>query len=73
MTGRNNYQAFANFYNDERIMEGVDYVSETYPAVSAGFWWQLNKMNTLVDSGASVNKVGSKVNGANPPNGWADR
>jgi len=30
-------------------------------------------MNALVDSGASVDKVGSRVNGKMPPNGASDR
>ncbi|MGL5881253.1 MAG: glycoside hydrolase family 19 protein, partial [Xenococcaceae cyanobacterium] len=71
LTGRSNYQAFANFIKDSRVMEGVDYVSKTYPFSSAGFWWHNNKMNTLCDKGASVEQVTRRVNGGF--NGLQDR
>lgn len=71
LTGRTNYQAFANFMGDKRIMEGCDYVSTKYPFTSAGFWWHNNGMNALCDRGASVEQVTRKVNGG--INGLADR
>ena len=37
MTGRNNYQKFANYIGDSRVMEGVSYVASNYPWTSAGF------------------------------------
>jgi putative chitinase len=73
LTGRANYQAFANFIGDQRVMEGVNYVSVTYPFTSAGFWWHNNKINALVDSGASCRKVSERVNGRDPANGLQDR
>jgi putative chitinase len=54
-------------------MEGVNYVASVYPFTSAGFWWHNNKMNSLIDGGASVEKVSQKVNGKHPANGLADR
>jgi len=71
LTGRANYQAFANYIGDKRVMEGVDYVSKTYPFTSAGFWWFNNGMNRLCDNGASVEQVTKRVNGGY--NGLADR
>lgn len=71
LTGRSNYQDFANFINDPAVMQGVDYVAEHYPFSSAGFWWQNNKMNELCDSNPSVKKVTLRVNGGT--NGLADR
>ena len=71
LTGRANYQAFANYLKDPRVMEGVSYVSTIYPFTSAGFWWHNNKMNALIDSGASVEKVTRRVNGG--INGLSDR
>lgn len=71
LTGRANYQAFADFIPDPRVMEGVDYVSATYPFCSAGFWWHNNDMNALCDRGASVKEVTKRVNGGT--NGLTDR
>jgi putative chitinase len=73
LTGRANYQAFANFMGDPRIMEGVNYVSSVYPFSSAGFWWKNNRMNALVDGGATCRKVSQRVNGRDPANGLSDR
>ena len=72
LTGRSNYQAFADAMGDPKIMElGVDYVAVNYPWSSAGFWWNRNNMNALVDSGASVEKITRRVNGGT--NGLSDR
>lgn len=71
LTGRANYQAFADFMGDRRIMEGCQYVAATYPFTSAGFWWHNNGMNTLCDRGATVEQVTRRVNGGF--NGLNDR
>lgn len=71
MTGRFNYQAFADFMGDQRIMEGCNYVAERYPFCSAGFWWQSNRINELCDQGATVEDVTRRVNGGY--NGLEDR
>ena len=71
LTGRANYQDFCDYMGDPRIMDGVEYVANTYPFTSAGFWWSNNKMNALCDSGASVEKVTRRVNGGY--NGLEDR
>lgn len=63
LTGRNNYQALANYLGDQGVMNGVDYVASRYPWTSAGFWWYRNGMNGLCDSGASVETVTRRVNG----------
>ena len=63
LTGRYNYQKFANFINDQNVMQGVSYVAKKYPWTSAGYWWYANNMNTLCDSGASVEEVTKRVNG----------
>lgn len=73
LTGRNNYQAFANYMQNPKIMEGVKYVSLVYPFTSAGFWWANNNMNRLVDRGGTVRQVSARVNGKDPANGLADR
>ncbi len=71
LTGRNNYQAFANYIHDPDVMEGVNYVSTKYPFSSAGFWWHNNNMNALCDRGANVEEITRRVNGG--LNGLADR
>jgi putative chitinase len=73
LTGRYNYQRFADFIKDPRVMEGADYVSTVYPFTSAGFWWHLNAMNAFVDQGASCRQVSASVNGRDPANGLDDR
>jgi len=71
LTGRYNYQRFADFMDNQDIMQGYTYVSENYPWLSSGFWWHNNNMNARVDSGATVEQVTRVVNGGT--NGLADR
>jgi len=71
MTGRSNYQAFANYIGDQKVMEGWRYVSSNYLFLPSGFWWQNNKMNALCDRGATVREITRRVNGGY--NGLADR
>jgi putative chitinase len=71
LTGRYNYQRFADFIKDPRVMEGVDYVALNYPATSSGFWWHTNKMNELCDTNPTVEQVTRRVNGGT--RGLADR
>lgn len=63
MTGRANYQAFANYIHDPKVMDGVSYVGEKYPMTSAGFWWHSNDMNSLCDRNPTVAEVTLRVNG----------
>ena len=71
LTGRSNYQQFANYIGDSRVMEGVSYVASKYPWTSAGFWWYNNGMNRLCDNGASVETITRRVNGGT--NGLSQR
>ena len=63
MTGRANYQAFANYIKDPKVMDGVTYVAQKYPMTSAGFWWHNNGMNSLCDTNPTVQQVTLRVNG----------
>ena len=63
MTGRINYQKFADYIGDSKVMEGYSYVASKYPWTSAGFWWYNNGMNKLCDNGASVETITKKVAG----------
>lgn len=71
LTGRTNYEMFSKAIADPKVMEGCEYVASTYPFTSAGFWWHNNDMNSLCDSGASVEQVTRCVNGGY--NGLEDR
>jgi len=73
VTGRYNYQQFANYIKDQNVMNGVNYVADNYPFTISGFWWMTNKMNELCDSGATCRQVSARVNGRDPANGLADR
>ena len=71
LTGRYNYQQFANSIGDNKVMDGVSYVAKNYPWSSAAFWWSNNKMNDLCDKGASVEVISKRVNGGY--NGLSER
>jgi putative chitinase len=71
LTGRANYQSFANYIHDPKVMDGVDYVAKNYPMTSAGYWWYSNNMNALCDTKPSVEQVTLRVNGGY--NGLDDR
>lgn len=73
LTGRYNYQRFADYIKDPRVMDGAAYVANRYPFTSAGFWWHNNAINAFVDQGANCRQVSAKVNGRDPANGLADR
>lgn len=73
LTGRANYQAFADYMKDPKIMEGVKVVAAVYPCSSAGFYWHRNGMNALCDRGDSCRKISARVNGRDPANGLAER
>ena len=64
LTGKNNYQKFADFIKDKKVIEqGFSYVSANYPWTSAGFWWSQNGMNKLCDKGLPVKAITKRVNG----------
>lgn len=73
LTGRYNYQRFADFIKDQNVMDGAAYVANKYPFTSAGFWWYLNGINAYCDSGATCRQISARVNGRDPANGLADR
>jgi len=73
MTGRYNYEKFAEAMGDPRILsEGYTYVAEKYAAEAAAYWWSANNMNRLVnniqdrDFERQVILVSARVNGFNP-------
>jgi putative chitinase len=71
ISGRWNYQQFADFIGDQEVMNGYEYVAQNYPFTSAGFWWSSNNMNGLCDTNPTVEQVTRRVNGG--LNGLEDR
>ena len=63
LTGRYNYQQFANFIGDQGVMNGVDYVANKYPWTSAGYYWYKTNLNKKCDAGATVETITLAVNG----------
>ena len=57
LTGRSNYQAFATYIGDGKVMDGATYVAAQYPATASGFWWMKNSMNSRIDAGATGSPI----------------
>lgn len=75
LTGKNNYQAFSGFIGEDCVAN-PDLVATTYPLASAAFYFNSNNLWQICDQGtsdATVRKVSARVNGADPPNGLAER
>lgn len=70
LTGKDNYQAFANWIDDQRIMEEPDLVASEYAVHSAVFYWDRNNLNKVADQD-DVRKMTKRVNGGY--NGLAHR
>ena len=70
LTGKYNYQNLADDINDPKVMQGVDYVADTYPFMSAKSWIQRNDLlNVCLNQGFEACCV--RINGGH--NGYADR
>ena len=70
LTGKYNYQRLADGIGDPRVMEGVDYVSDTYPFTSAKIWIEENNLlSVCLNQGFEACCV--RINGGY--NGYDDR
>ena len=70
LTGRYNYQRLADGIGDQKVMDGVDYVSDTYPFTSARIWIEENKLlDVCLNQGFDACCV--RINGG--WNGYDDR
>lgn len=70
LTGRYNYQKLSDYTGDPRVMEGVDYVADTYPFTSAVSWIKDNKLlDVCLNQGFEACCV--RINGGH--NGYQDR
>lgn len=66
LTGRNNYQEFADYMDRQDIMENPDLVSTEFIFESAIFFFNKNKLWTICDDGISDNvilRLTKKING----------
>lgn len=70
LTGRSNYERFAAWVGDPRVIDDPDLVSSEYAVHSAVWFWDSRDLNTLAD-GDDVVAVTRKVNGGE--NGLAHR
>lgn len=64
LTGRYNYSRLSQALNDPRVMEGVDYVSTTYPFTSALTWIKENDLLWIAQN-KGFDAVCRRING-----GW---
>lgn len=65
LTGKDNYRAFGKTLEDD-IVNDPDPVSSKYSLLSAAWFWNNNKLNTIADKGSSddvVTTITKKVNG----------
>lgn len=73
LTGKDNYKAFDQFVPED-LIANPDLVATKYPLLSAAWFWNNVKLNTIADKGntdAVVTEVTRKVNGGT--HGLADR
>lgn len=70
LTGKYNYQRLADGIGDPKVMDGVDYVADTYPFTSAKIWIEENDLlNVCLKQGFDACCV--RINGGY--NGYDDR
>ena len=70
LTGKDNYQAFADWIGDPRIMDNPGLVSSEYAVHSAVFYWDRNNLNDIADQD-DINLLTRRINGGT--NGLAHR
>ena len=70
LTGKHNYSRLAAAIGDPRIMEGVNYVAETYPFRSAETWIHENRLLECAQQ-KGFDAVCKRINGG--WNGYEDR
>ncbi len=64
LTGRYNYQQFANEINDQGVMQGADYVAENYAWEVAGWFWRSSVQYMFTNNNIpTVSQVTNIVNG----------
>jgi putative chitinase len=65
-TGKFNYTLFSQSVNDPQVLVNPDLVATRYPMLSAGWFWDRGRLNTIADRGnteAVVRQITKAVNG----------
>ena len=65
LTGKDNYNAFANAVNGD-VLDNPDLVKSIYPLFCSAWFWNTNKLNVIADLGSTmevVKKITRKING----------
>ena len=70
LTGKYNYSRLAKGINDPKVMDGVDYVANTYPFTSARIWIEENDLLSICLN-QGFDQCCRKINGGF--NGYNDR
>jgi putative chitinase len=66
LTGKANYEAFANYLGNNEVMENPDLVATKYAFESAMFFFERNKLWTICDQGindAAILALTKRING----------
>ena len=66
LTGKDNYQALANFLDKQEIMDDPDLVADEYAFESALFFFEKNHLWAICDQGvndATITQISKKING----------
>lgn len=65
LTGKSNYASFDKYVDDD-IVNNPDLVATKYPLLSAAFFWDFAKLNSLADKGSddiAISYVRKRING----------
>jgi len=76
LTGRETYQAFANYVRRPDIMDNPDIVATELAFESALWFFDRNKLWSICDKGvndAAILALSSRINGSSKPHGLDDR
>jgi putative chitinase len=76
LTGKSNYQAFANYIGRQDVMDNPDLVAGGLCFESALWFFDKNKLWSICDKGindAAILALSSRINGSKKPHGLDDR
>ena len=76
LTGKDNYQAFANYIGRPDVMDNPDLVAGELCFESALWFFDRNKLWSICDQGineAAIHALSSRINGSKNPHGLDDR